>query len=205
MGRPKQHNDATREALLAAAENLVERGGIGALSVRAVADEIGTTTRAVYSTFGSKDGLLAALAKRSFEMLHDDIAKLPHTNDPARDLVQAALTVFRPMAVEHPSLFQIAFLRAAPDVPLGPDVAEAAQAGYELLGERVKRLADADLLGGRDPQAATREFNAMCFGMAVTELLNPTQLGPAPQRAWRAAIETLINGFRTPVSRHATH
>jgi AcrR family transcriptional regulator len=201
MGRPKQHDDATREALLAAAENLVERGGIGALSVRAVADEIGTTTRAVYSTFGSKEGLLAALAKRSFDMLHDAIAELPHTKDPARDLVQAALTVFRPMAVEHPSLFQIAFLRAAPDVPLGPDVADAAQAGYALLGERVKRLADADLLGGRDAQAATREFNAMCFGMAVTELLNPTQLGPDPQRAWRAAFETLIDGFRTPVSR----
>src|SRR5437763_7762630 len=140
MGTPKQHDDATREALLVAAENLVEHGGIGALSVRALADEIGTTTRAVYSTFGSKDAVLAALAKRSFDMLHDAIAELPHTKDPARDLVQAALTVFRPMAVEHPSLFRIAFLRAAPDVPLGPDVAEAARAGYDLLGERVKRL-----------------------------------------------------------------
>ena len=198
MGRPKRHDDATRDALLSAAENLVERGGVGALSVRAVADEIGTTTRAVYSTFGSKEGLLGALAKRSFDMLHDAIAELPHTSDPARDLVQAAIAVFRPMAVEHPSLFQIAFLRAAPDVPLGPDVAEAAQAGYELLRERVKRLADAGLLGGRDEQAATREFNAMCFGMAVTELMNPTQLGPDPQRAWCAAFQTLINGFRAP-------
>src|SRR5215468_10085839 len=158
MGRPKQHDDTTREALLAAAENLVERGGAGALSVRAVADEIGTTTRAVYSTFGSKEGLLGALAKRSFDMLRDAIAELPQTKDPAGDLVQAALTVFRPMAVEHPSLFQIAFLRAAPDVPLGPVAGEAARAGYELLGERVERLADAGLLAGRDPEVATREF-----------------------------------------------
>jgi AcrR family transcriptional regulator len=201
MGRPKQHDDATRDALLAAAEKLVERGGIGALSVRVLADEIGTTTRAVYSTFGSKEGVLSALAQRSFDMLHDAIAELPQTEDPARDLVQAAITVFRPMAVEHPSLFQIAFLRAAPDVPLGPDVANAAQAGYELLGELVQRLADADLLGGRDAPAATREFNAMCFGMAVTELLNPGQLGPDPQQAWRAAFETQMDGFRTPVSR----
>jgi len=200
MGRPKQHDDTTREALLVAAENLVERSGAGALSVRAVADEIGTTTRAVYSTFGSKEGLLGALAKRSFDMLRDAIAELPHTRDPASDLVQAALTVFRPMAVEHPSLFRIAFLRAAPAVELGPDVGDAARAGYELLTERVQRLADADLLGGRDVQAATREFNAMCFGMAVTELLNPIQLGPDPQRAWYAAIQTLINGFRAPAA-----
>ena len=134
---------------------------------------------------------------RSFDMLRHAIAELPHTADPAHDLVQAALTVFRPMAVEHPSLFRIAFLRAAPDVELGPDVGDAARAGYELLTERVQRLADADLLGGRDVQAATREFNAMCFGMAVTELLNPSQLGPDPQRAWCAAIQTLINGFRS--------
>jgi AcrR family transcriptional regulator len=201
MGRPKEHDDTTREALLAAAEHLVERGGIGALSVRAVAEQIGTTTRAVYSTFGSKEGLLGALAKRSFDMLRDDLDRLPHTKDPARDLVQAALTVFRPMAVEHPSLFRIAFLRAAPDIDLGPAVGDAARAGYELLTDRVQRLADADLLGGRNVQAATREFNAMCFGMAVTELMNPAQLGPDPRRAWRAAFRTLIEGFRVPVSR----
>jgi AcrR family transcriptional regulator len=198
VGRPKQHDDTTREALLAAAENLVEQRGAGALSVRAVADEIGTSTRAVYSTFGSKDGLLGALAKRSFDILRDAIAELPHTNDPARDLVQAALTVFRPMAVEHPSLFRIAFLRAAPDVELGPEVSDAARAGYELLTERVQQLADADLLGGRDVEVATREFNAMCFGMSVLELLNPELLGPDPQRAWCAAFQTLINGFLAP-------
>src|SRR6478736_3503608 len=154
MGRPKQHDDATRDALLAAAEQLVEQGGVGALSVRAVADAIGVSTRAVYSTFGSKEGLLEALAKRSFEMLRDAIAALPHTSDPARDLVQAALTVFRPMAVEHPSLFRIAFLRAAPDVELGPDTADAARSGYDLLTGRVQRLDEAGLLGGRDVQDA---------------------------------------------------
>ena len=203
MGRPKQHDDATREALLAAAENLVERGGAAALSVRAVADVVGTTTRAVYSTFGSKEGLVAALAQRSFEMLRDALAALPVTKDPARDLVQAALGVFRPMAVEHPSLFAIAFLRVAPEVEMGPEVGEAAREGYELLTERVRRLADAGLLGGRTVQSATAEFNAMCFGMAVTELFSPLQLAPDPRRAWRAAFETLIAGFRTPAARHS--
>jgi hypothetical protein len=136
-------------------------------------------------------------------MLRNAIAELPSTADPAADLVQAAVTVFRPMAVEHPSLFRIAFLRAAPGVELGPDVAEAASSGYELLTERVQRLAEAGLLGGRDVQEATRQFNALCFGMAVTELLNPSPLQPDPRRAWRAAFDTLISGFRAPVGRHA--
>jgi hypothetical protein len=105
------------------------------------------------------------------------------------------------MAIEHPSLFRIAFLRAAPDVELGPEVADAARSGYELLTARVQRLAEADLLGGRDVQDATREFNALCFGMAVTELLSPEQLQPDPERAWRAAFGTLMSGFQ--VEAHA--
>jgi hypothetical protein len=106
------------------------------------------------------------------------------------------------MAVEHPSLFRIAFLRAAPDVDLGPESADAARTGYGLLTGRVERLAAANLLGGRNVEAATREFNALCFGMAVTELLNPSQLGPDPELAWRAAFGTLIGGFRTPPAPH---
>jgi hypothetical protein len=30
------------------------------------------------------------------------------------------------------------------------------------------------------------------------ELLNPERLGPDPQRAWRAAFQTLISGFLAP-------
>ena len=53
MGRPKEHDEATGVALLDAAERLVATGGVGALSVRAVAEAVGTTTRAIYSVFGS--------------------------------------------------------------------------------------------------------------------------------------------------------
>jgi len=52
-------------------------------------------------------------------------------------------------------------------------------------------------------QDATVEFNALCFGMAVTELLNPSLLRPNPQRAWRAAFDTLISGFGAPAPQRA--
>jgi AcrR family transcriptional regulator len=195
MGRPRRHDDATREALLAAAERIVERGGPAALSVRGVADAIGTTTRAVYSSFGSKDGLLGALAQRSFELLRDALARLPETDDPARDLVAAALVVFRPMAIGHPSMFALAFLRAAPDLSVDEGTRAAAQEGLALLRARVQRLADAGLVGGRDVGVATAQFNALCQGMAATELRNPSFLGPSPGAAWESAFEALLSGF----------
>jgi AcrR family transcriptional regulator len=200
MGRPREHDDATREALITAAEQLVERGGTAALSVRAVADEVGTTTRAVYSLFGSKEGLLSALVQRSFELLRDDIAQIPMSDDPAEDLVEAAVRVFRPMAIEHPSSFALAFLRAAPDLEAGSSARTAARAGMNLLRERVQRLADADLIGGRDVMTAVTAFNALCQGMAITELRNPETMQPDAEQAWRDAVASLLNGLRVPPS-----
>ena len=63
MGRPRLHDEKTRVELLAAAERLVADGGIDAVSVRGAALAAGTTTRAVYALFGSKEGLVQALAQ----------------------------------------------------------------------------------------------------------------------------------------------
>jgi AcrR family transcriptional regulator len=201
VGRPREHDDDTREALLGAAERIVEAAGASALSVRGVADAIGTTTRAVYSVFGSKEGLLNALARRSFVLLRDAISALPETSDPSQDLIDAAVKVFRPMAIEHPSMFALAFLRAAPDLRLDEGTRAASGAGLLLLRQRVQRLADAGLLGGRDVTLATAQFSALCQGMASTELRNPEFLGRSPTKAWRSAFDALVTGFATPPRR----
>ena len=106
MGRPREHNEATRAALLEAAERLVAERGASALSVRAVADAAGTTTRAVYSLFGSKEGLLVeALARDAFEFLQTENAKIEETDDPAADLLDIG-RVFRRLVLEHPTLYR---------------------------------------------------------------------------------------------------
>ena len=87
MGRPRIDDDTTRDELLAAAELLIAERGIDAVTVRDVARKAGTTTRAVYVLFGSKEQLLEALARRGFELLMSGIAAVPPSSDPARDLV----------------------------------------------------------------------------------------------------------------------
>src|SRR5919107_230670 len=104
MGRPREHDERTAAALLAAAERAVEGVGPEALSVRGVANEVGTTTRAVYSLFGSKDGLIAALGVQAFEFLRTGLQALPLSEDPAADLVDTGL-VFRRLAIERPALY----------------------------------------------------------------------------------------------------
>jgi AcrR family transcriptional regulator len=195
MGRPREHDEQTRLALLDAAERIIETGGPEALSVRAVADQLRLSTRAVYSTFGSKAALLDALAQRAYELLSVAIAEVPVTDDPAADLVDCALQVFRPMAIDHPPLFRVAFLRIVPDLQVGAGTRAAATEAFGLLCERFVRLQAAGGLGGREPRECAAHFNALCEGMATTELRVRGLLGPQPEASWRAAFRALIAGF----------
>lgn len=198
MGRPREHDERTRSALSAAAERLVAAGGPDALSVRAVANEAGTTTRAVYSLFGSKDGLVDALAQKAFELLQTGLDELPQTDDPAGDLVEVGAGVFRPFVRKHPSLFRIGFQRIVPGLRAGPQLTEARQRALARLEAKVQRVADADLLGHKSVREATIEFNAMCEGLANAELRGRT-LRILPhgdeERVWRDGLATLVRGF----------
>jgi AcrR family transcriptional regulator len=193
MGRPREHDERTAAALLTAAERAVEAGGAEALSVRGIANEVGTTTRAVYSLFGSKDGLIAALGARAFEFLRTGLEALALTDDPASDLVETGL-VFRRLAIERPALYSIGVQRDLPRLPPWQTVCDAADAAFAVLVQRVARLDDADLLGEQTVLEATLEFHALCEGLATLERRN-TRTPFDAERVWRAGLGSLIAGF----------
>jgi AcrR family transcriptional regulator len=199
MGRPKQHDDSTAAALLLAAERTVQQHGLDALSVRGVAVDVGTTTRAVYSLFGSKDGLVVALGARSFDILRSAVEALPITDDPRSDLVDAGLT-FRTFALDHPSLFAIGVQRSVPDPGLWAQFSAAASRALVELERRIAPLAEADLLGGRSVDAAVFQFHALCEGLAAVELRGayPPRVG---EQMWREGLEALVAGFAIPSPR----
>lgn len=200
VGRPKEHDDETRAALRAATEKVVTELGVGAFSVRGVAREVGTTTRAVYSLFGSKEGLLVdALAQSAYTFLADGMSELPETDDPVADLVSVGV-VFRALVLEHPAPYRIAFQRITPGFHAGPEVVEARERALAGLLRRVERLADAGLVDKPVFEAAV-EFNAMLEGLANAELRGtvfPTLAAGEEERTWREALLTVVRGFRAP-------
>jgi AcrR family transcriptional regulator len=145
--------------------------------------------------FGSKDGLLAGLAERAYEILGESISRLPATHNPAQDLVEAAVRVFRAVAINNPAAYRITFLRLVPELDLGPGTRDVAQDALGRLRQRLERLDAAGGLAGRTASEATLEFHALCEGLAAMELRNPRQLGPDPERTWRRAVATLVDGF----------
>jgi AcrR family transcriptional regulator len=196
MGRPRRHGEHTAESLLEAAERIVEHDGLEALTVRRVADTVGTSTRAVYSVYGSKEGLLVALGARAFDLLRAQVAALPTTNDPAADLVDAGVTVFRRFAITHPALFAIGVQRALPEPDLATGFLDAARSALEELEARIARLKPAGLLGDRTVRDAARAFHALCEGLAAMELRSLLPPGDA-ERSWADALTALVRGFAT--------
>lgn len=195
-GRPREHGEKTRRRLLAAAEELVAAGGPDALSVRSVAEAAGTTTRAVYTLFQSKDGLVTALATITFELLADACDEVPITDQPQQDVIDLGLRAFRPIVVNHPALYRIAFQRIAGLQP-HPDLVATRNRAFIALRIRAERLAEAGLLGSKSVPEAMLEIEAMFEGLANTELRGDVLpiMASDPEHAWREGLATLIRGF----------
>ena len=188
MGRPRKHGDDVKDSLLDAAEDLLQEAGVEGLSIRAVADRVGTTTRAVYTVFGSKAGLLAALGQRAFGVLGTGVAALPETDDAAADLVEATLRAFRRFALDHPALFRLAIQQVAVTPGVVTEFAPAAASSYALYERRVARVGDL-------PPDAALVIQALCEGLAALEL----RCGLAPdigERRWREAVSALVGGLQ---------
>jgi AcrR family transcriptional regulator len=200
MGRPRKHDDRIAAALLEGAEQLVRDGGVDGLSVRAVAQQVGTTTRAVYTVYGSKAGLLTALGERTFDILGAGVAALPVTDDPRADLVEAAVSVFRRFALEHPALFRLGVQQAATPSEVVQRFRPSAQTAFAELERRIARL-DVPSVG-----EAALTFHALCEGMAAVErrcIMDPEEA----ERVWRDAFAALVAGLapQSEPVRRCTH
>ena len=194
MGRPRIHDERTAAALLDVAERIVTEDGLAALSVRRLAAEVGTTTRAVYSLFGSKDGLVIALGARAFNLLRDGLTSLRTTDDPAGDLVEAGVAVFRSFTLGHAALFSIGFLQTGVTSEINREFGAAQENALACLYARIERLKNERLLGTRTVPDATLEFHALCEGLAALEGRNILRAEEA-ERIWRDALSSLVSGW----------
>jgi len=194
MGRPREHNERTAAALLDVAERVVTDESLEALSVRRLARAVGSTTRAVYSLFGSKDGLVIALGTRAFTLLREGIDSLPTTEDPAGDLVEAGVVVFRRFTLGHPGLFTIGILQAGVLAEITREFCSAQETALDRLHARIGRLEKIGRLGTRGVHQAALEFHALCEGLAALEgrgILTPDEA----ERTWRDALRALVAGW----------
>jgi AcrR family transcriptional regulator len=108
-------------------------GGPGSISLRAIAREMGMTAGAIYSYFGSRDDLIAALTADVYDSLGGELeaSQRATPSSSARDKVLAHAHAYRMWAIAHPDEFRLVY--GNPDPAYEPPEDGAAQAAEQRV------------------------------------------------------------------------
>jgi AcrR family transcriptional regulator len=102
----------TRESLLKAASELLEKCGVDAVTTRAVCAAVNVQAPTFYYHFGDKNGLLDALVAQGVEVFLARKGAQPATNDALADHL-AGWDDFLSFTLDQPQLFRLMMQRAS--------------------------------------------------------------------------------------------
>jgi len=119
---------STRDDLVAAAADLLEEGGPGAVTLREVGARAGVSRSAPYRHFAGKEDLLAAVAARGLRDRH--AARMRRRAASPAEAVRADLLYFVRGALAHPALFRLTYGSWKEGSPELGDAATAARAAF---------------------------------------------------------------------------
>lgn len=176
--------DEVGERLIDEAGRILDGEGSSALSLRRVAAQAGTSTMAVYTRFGDKDGLLAAMHAEGFRRLGAALraAAAVHPDDPLAAMAAMGLA-YRQAALDSPHLYHLMFGEAAPSFQPDDAGKAIADAAYEPLVEGVQRALDAGVLSGGDAPRISLYLWAVSHGFVSLEIARKLELDPAEAEA----------------------
>lgn len=198
MSSVNRSGDLTERLVDEAARLLVEHGPAG-LSLRRLAAAVGVSTMPVYTLFGDKAGLLAAMYREGFRRLADALAAAPRTGDPLADLSALGLA-YRRAALASPHLYGLMFGRPIPGFSPDGQARAEADAAYRPLVDAVERCRRAGLVAGPSAERVAAHLWAVAHGMVSLELnAQLPDLGP-PEERYAEALAYAAMPFLAPAT-----
>ena len=196
---PDAADDLTSRLVDEAGRLLLEHG-IGGLSLRKLATAAGTSTMSVYTRFGGKQQLLAAMHRQGFDRLGAALTDAARADaDPLQVLAEIG-QAYRRAALASPTLYGLMFGPPVPGFEPSPEDAAAARATYRPLVDAVRRCVDAQVLTG-DPDQVALHLWAVVHGMVSLELAGQLPLDPSTtQQAYDRALVLAAGPFLTAPS-----
>src|SRR5438093_3577270 len=166
------HHGALREALLQAAERVLEREGLAGLTLRAVAREAGVSHAAPTHHFGDLTGLVSELAAIGFRQFNDAMEVAGAAGTSPIDKALARAKAYVAYAQAHPGIYGLMFRTERLDMTR-PSLHEAATASFEGLANAIG--------AGRNEKLTGEALEVLSLDQAA-----------AIARAW-----SLVHGFTT--------
>jgi AcrR family transcriptional regulator len=161
--------------LIDEAGRILSTDGAAALTLRRLATATGTSTMAVYTRFGDKQGLLAAMYRAGFDRLGAVMtAAVAGVDDPLAALAELGLA-YRRAALANPHLYDLMFGRPVATFEPDAEVKAVAEASYRPLVDAVQRCIDAGAMVAGDAERVASYLWAVTHGMVSLELAGQLQ------------------------------
>ena len=170
MVSPRPAQADLREALLEAAARVLAQDGPVGLSTRRLAKEVGSSTMAVYTYFGSMDDLVRAVVREGFARLNTSMTAIGDSADPVADVV-AHGRVYRWNAYKNPDLYQV-MLGALNIAGFSLTDEDRLHGRYvlDVLVASVRRCMAASRFHDGDPESVAHQFWTALHGIVTLEL-----------------------------------
>jgi AcrR family transcriptional regulator len=181
--------------LLDRAGVLLSREGAGALSLRRLAADVGTSTTAVYSLFGGKPALVRELFVEAFHRFGTHLQAVPRTGDPGEDLIQLGLA-YRRSALADPHLYPIMFANILPGFEPDEQVSQEAFAALTPLIEAVRTGIDAGVFVDVPANTLVMSCWGLSHGMVSLELNGYAPDDLDVDGAYERALRANLAGWR---------
>jgi AcrR family transcriptional regulator len=183
---PESVHRPIRVALVEAAARLIATEGAAALTLRRVADEVGTSTMAIYTQFGGMADLRRAVRQEGYARLAAHLAQVDQSDDPVADLAMVGGAYYE-NAMSNPHLYRVMFM----EQPLDAADAAIGWEAFDSLIAGVQRCIAADRFAPADPADLATQFWALGHGVVTLQL---AQLLSAEQ-ALKCLGDAVLNLF----------
>ena len=189
------HDDALRVRLLDEAGRLLSDEGPAALSMRRLAQLVGTSTTAVYSLFGSKSALVRAVFLEAFGRFGARLDAVPRTDDPLADLLNLAIA-YRESARADPHLYAIMFGKVIPEFEPEPEDIEASLVTMKPLVDAVSTAAAQGLLVDAPVHTIVLALWSQAHGLVSLELAGmPEEVGFDGGAHYQRIVAAALRGW----------
>lgn len=169
----------TRERIIEVAKDRLLAGGLTALSMRKVAQEVGITATAIYRHFESKECLVVAVAEEGFRRFAQYLWRALDAATPAERLRRAGLQYAR-FGIEQERYYRVMFLTPCDELGFAEvrdRTADGVAPTFQFLIDRVRECMDAGHLTADDPQAVSVTIWSHVHGLVSLYLLGHLAAG----------------------------
>ena len=184
---PKPADPQMRAALIDAAARLVAKEGRPALTTRRLADEVGTSTMAVYTYFRGMDELSRAVREEGFSRFARFLEGVePDSRDPIKELVELGAAYFL-NAITNPHLYRFMFMEKPME-----EHSEVGLYTFERLVDGVRRAIAAGRFENDDPSQVALQLWVVAHGIVSLHLAGLLTLEEALDPYAQMAIKLFV-------------